>query len=102
MNNRKNNHNNNTPDEELTMSVNLTKTTTPVVTVTPYGAAKIVNELLKEKGIEKVLPPQMFYTYVKKGYIPSTDGKITSTDLATWVEKYITKFTTPVVETTEV
>lgn len=70
-------------------------------TLTPYGAAKIVNALLAENGIEKVLPPQMFYTYVKKGYIPSTDGKISPTDLATWCDKYIAKFATPVVDTVE-
>jgi len=64
--------------------------------LTPYAAAKIVNTLLAEAGVEKTLPPQMFYTYVKKGYIPSTDGRIDPKDLAVWAEKYIAKHTTPV------
>ena len=59
--------------------------------MTPYAAAKIVNALLAEAGIDKVLPPQMFYTYAKKGYIPATDGRIAEADLAAWAEKYIAK-----------
>lgn len=59
--------------------------------LTPYSCAKIVNNLLKEEGIEKILPPQMFYTYVKKGYIPSTQGRVAPEDLAKWCEKYIAR-----------
>jgi hypothetical protein len=72
---------------------------TATTLLTPYGAAKIVNALLAEAGVAKVLPPQMFYTYVKKGYIPSTDKKIAAVDLAAWAEKYIAKHITPAVET---
>lgn len=62
--------------------------------MSPYAATKIVNEWIKNEGIEKTLPPQMIYTYTKKGYIPSvTDesGKRTVTvdALKTWFdEKY--------------
>jgi len=62
-------------------------------TMTPYAAAKIVNAMLAEAGVEKTLPPQMFYTYVKKGYIASTDGRVTVEALAEWAEKYIAKQT---------
>ena len=68
-------------------------------TLSPYRCAKIVNALLKDMGVEKVLPPQMFYTYVKKGYITSQpDGTVTLEDLQTWFEKYSAKLTVPVQE----
>lgn len=64
-------------------------------TFSPYEAAKKVNAFLKEQGIEKVLPPQMFYTYTAKGYIESVvvGGKRRVTDdaLATWTTKYVAK-----------
>jgi hypothetical protein len=37
--------------------------------MTAYGFAKVVNAALVEAGKAKVLPPQMFYTYFKKGFI---------------------------------
>lgn len=62
--------------------------------LTPYGCATVVNKELKERGLP-ALPAQMFYTYVKKGYIPSTlvDGKarVSELELAKWFEVYITK-----------
>jgi hypothetical protein len=58
---------------------------------TPYKAAKVVNAQLKDLGIEKVLPPQMFYTYVAKGFIPSTDKMISEEDLRDWFLKYYNK-----------
>lgn len=62
----------------------------------PYKAAKVVNEWLLEDGVEKVLPPQMFYNYttarVNKGKDPlikTDDGKtINETDLREWYTKY--------------
>jgi hypothetical protein len=50
-------------------------------TLTPYACAKIANETIKERGFEKELPPQMFYNYVSKGYIKSTDKKVSRSDL---------------------
>lgn len=66
------------------------------ITYSPYKCASVVNEQFVEMGIEKVLPPQMFYTYVKKGYIKSeTDqsGKkyVKQSDLTEWFVKYCTK-----------
>jgi hypothetical protein len=65
-------------------------------TYSPYKCASVVNEQLVEMGVEKVLPPQMFYTYVKKGYIKSeTDqsGKkyVKHSELVEWFVKYCTK-----------
>lgn len=61
----------------------------------PYKCAKVVNDQFVEMGIEKVLPPQMFYTYVNKNYIKSVekDGKkfVTSSELSEWFVRYITK-----------
>jgi hypothetical protein len=54
-----------------------------------------VNPELEEMGLP-TLPPQMFYTYVKKGYIPSfkaADGKVkvSEVDLAKWFTGYLAK-----------
>jgi hypothetical protein len=62
---------------------------------TAYQAAKTINAKLKAEGIDKTLPPQMFYTYIKKAYIPSTlceDGKrrVSLEDLSKWYEGYST------------
>jgi hypothetical protein len=74
-------------------------------TMTPYAAAKQVNNQLAELGIEKVLPPQMIYTYVTKGYIKSVtvDGKkrVTAEALATWFVGYVNKTTKKVTATPE-
>jgi hypothetical protein len=66
--------------------------------VTMYAAVKIVNEWLKEDGVEKILPPQMMYMYAKKGYIKSFEnekGKVCATEeaLRTWYDSYRTKKT---------
>jgi len=69
---------------------------------TQYSAASVVNGILEDLGIDKVLPPQMFYNYTsgqinkgKKPMIPvvTVDGKvrITNDDLFVWVEKYLNK-----------
>lgn len=62
-------------------------------TLTPYGCAKVVNEQLEELGLP-TLPPQMFYNYVKQGYLESfvaADGKrkVSELDLAKWFEAYL-------------
>lgn len=65
---------------------------TQSTSLSPYGAAKVVNALLAEAGVEKVLPPQMFYTYVAKGYIPADENKkIAEADLLEWATKYLAK-----------
>jgi hypothetical protein len=68
-------------------------------TFSPYRCAAIVNIWLAEDGIQKKLPPQMFYTYVKKAYIKSVSdesGKIlvTGEALKTWYDKYTKKAAT--------
>lgn len=58
--------------------------------ISPYKACQIVNQLLGTK-----LPPQMFYNYVKKGYISTTivnDHRVISrTELIRWFTKYTLK-----------
>jgi hypothetical protein len=64
--------------------------------VTPYGAAKAVNEWLKEDGRDKVLTAQMFYNYTagqaKKGkpqlIETSSTGRISTHVLRAWYIKY--------------
>jgi len=66
-------------------------------TMTPYAAAKLVNQQLADMGVEKVLPPQMLYTYVNKGYIKSVEvggkKKVTHQALADWFAGYVNKTT---------
>jgi hypothetical protein len=54
---------------------------------TPYRMAKILN-----RAFDIDLPPQMFYTYVKKGYITSTNVDdrilITKNELVRFASKY--------------
>lgn len=69
--------------------------TTSFRSLSPYACAKVVNPELEEMGLP-TLPPQMFYTYVKKGYIPSFvagDGKtkVSELDLAKWFTGYLAK-----------
>jgi hypothetical protein len=58
--------------------------------VSPYRACQIVNDLLGTR-----LPPQMFYTYVKKQYISTSivDGHrvISRIELVRWFTKYTLK-----------
>jgi hypothetical protein len=66
-------------------------------TYSPYGVIKVVNEILKDAEVDKVLPGPMGYTYCKKGYIKTTDEakKVVSREAAIeWTEKYLTKMTT--------
>ena len=63
--------------------------------MTPYKAAKIVNESLKSVGIDKKIPPQMMYNYCKKSVgfksYKNDSGKIEidESSFKTWLEKYI-------------
>jgi hypothetical protein len=78
-------------------------TPAPTGPVTPYQAAKLVNAELAKRGVEKTLPPQMFYNYTaaklnagKNPMIPATKDEnnkvwIEQADLAVWFEKYYTK-----------
>lgn len=83
------------------------------MSMTPYAAAKIINAWLQENEIIdpktdeiKILPPQMIYTYAKKGMIPSEviDGKIqiSEVEFAKWMTKYTSKFQVAGKKNTEV
>jgi hypothetical protein len=63
---------------------------------TPYQAAKVLNAMVAEAGIEKVVPPQMVYTYAKNGKFTTfiaadgTGRKVVDTDtFNTWAAGYI-------------
>lgn len=62
---------------------------------TPYECAAVVNAWFLEKGIERTLPPQMFYTYTKKEYIESilVEGKVyvELNELQKWFVRYTQK-----------
>lgn len=57
--------------------------------MTAYQFAKLVNVRLAEGGFEKQLPPQMFYTYYKKGFIKAEAQNIEGAEA--WVANYIKK-----------
>ena len=70
--------------------------------LTPYAAAKIVNEALNKAGVDKVIPPQMMYNYttarVRKDKKPLIEVEIKdekifikSDALEKWIEKYVAK-----------
>lgn len=65
-------------------------------TYSPYQCAKVVNNQLHTLGIEKKLPPQMFYTYTSKGFITShrdenNKVRVTHENLVQWFTKYLEK-----------
>jgi hypothetical protein len=73
-------------------------------TYSPYGLIKVVNKVLEDLGIDKVLPGPMGYTYCKKGYIATIDDAkkvVAAEDAIEWTEKYITKLTTKAVKVVE-
>jgi hypothetical protein len=66
--------------------------------ITPYAAAKLVNEVLAEAGLPPI-PPQMMYNYttnrLNKGkatliaYTPETG--VDREDLVRWTKEYVQK-----------
>lgn len=73
--------------------------------MTPYAAAKIVNEALDANNINKTIPPQMMYTYANKGYIATkiVEGKkrITTEGLQEWLKGYIARLTKTTTDATD-
>jgi hypothetical protein len=65
--------------------------TQTVQTITGYAAAKLVNHALAEAGVDKKIPPQMIYTYLRKGYIKSHNGLVVTESFAEWLQAYVTK-----------
>lgn len=61
----------------------------------PYQCAGVINKELAARGFDIQLPPQMFYTYVNKGYIKSFERNgrklVLDVDLAKWFEVYLQK-----------
>lgn len=70
-----------------------------MTSMTPYKASQIANLALEASGVQKKLPPQMFYNYTnarikqgKKALIAvDSEGRITESGLSEWLEKYIAK-----------
>jgi hypothetical protein len=62
-------------------------------TLTAYELITTLNKWFTENGIEKTLPPQMGYTYVKKGMVDGIKGahKVTREAAYTWYGKYLVK-----------
>lgn len=71
--------------------------------LSPYTCHKIVNQKLKESGIDKTIPPQMMYNYTSgrlsqnknpliKSFI-NKDGKVEvdKDDFEKWLKAYLDK-----------
>ena len=76
------------------MTETLTSVKLTAETYSPYKAAKLINALLSERELDKVIPAQMIYNYTKKGYIPSQMNSdnhivITHENLTKWFEIYV-------------
>lgn len=56
--------------------------------LTPYQVAKQVNAELAAVG-EYPIPTQMVYTYVRKGFIPSNRGRVSSGNALRWVRRFV-------------
>lgn len=67
--------------------------------LTAYGAAKLVNEALRSRGIDKRIPPQMMYNYTharlaegKRPFIHYTKSRgVDKNDLDRWLAEYLSK-----------
>jgi len=67
--------------------------------MTPYKAAKFVNEELEKAGVDKKVPPQMLYNYttarVNAGKAPliayTLETGVDKKSLVTWTKAYIAK-----------
>lgn len=67
--------------------------------LTPFAAAKVTNIVLQAEGLDKVVTPQMLYTYAKKNLIASNywtraDGEkidFVGDAFKAWLDKYVTK-----------
>jgi hypothetical protein len=57
--------------------------------MTAYQFAKVANAQLKAMGLEKALPPQMFYTYYKKDFIKADQRN--ESGAVEWAYKYASK-----------
>ena len=85
--------------EQTTQAVDATETEETEVAMpnlTPYYAAKVVEAVLKAKGIEGTTPtPQMMYSYAKKGTIKTVEGtkKVMFDGKAfkAWLDEYVKK-----------
>jgi len=70
-----------------------------VTTLSPYAAAKLVNERLELEGLSKRIPPQMMYNYttarVNAGKEPfivfSIEAGVDRESLEQWTNKYVAK-----------
>jgi len=80
------------PVENEVMEAAPSEGSTPKVeeTITAYRFAKVANAALEEAG-HKQLPPQMFYSYAKKGMLGTPEKPLTEAYATVWVEAYLNR-----------
>jgi Na+-transporting NADH:ubiquinone oxidoreductase subunit NqrA len=64
--------------------------------ITPYAAAKVTNIVLANAELDKVIKPQMLYTYAKKNIIATTTNEkgnvvFIGDAFKEWLDKYVEK-----------
>jgi hypothetical protein len=64
--------------------------------ITPYAAAKVTNIVLETEGLNKVIKPQMLYTYAKKNVIENTTNEkgnvvFVGDAFKKWLDSYVEK-----------
>lgn len=64
------------------------------ITWTPYGIAKLINQLFQDLGSDKQIPPQMMYNYDRNGMIvrgQKNRKTYTAEEVGAFAVKYVSK-----------
>lgn len=63
-------------------------------TISPYKIAKVINKVFEATSTDKVIPPQMMYSYASKGMISkgNKSKEYTFDEVVTYVTKYTNKY----------
>ena len=70
-------------------------TSTTVSDLTPYAAFKVTNLVLAAEGLDKVITPQMLYSYAQKELIATVPGSkpilFQGEAFKEWLDKYVSR-----------
>ena len=70
-------------------------TSTTISDLTPYAAFKVTNLVLAAEGLDKVITPQMLYSYAQKELIATVPGSkpilFQGEAFKEWLDKYVSR-----------
>jgi hypothetical protein len=70
-------------------------TSTTISDLTPYAAFKVTNLVLAAEGLDKVITPQMLYSYAQKELIATVPGSkpilFEGEAFKEWLDKYVSR-----------